>query len=97
MNYEQRTMNYELRLSAVALAKAETTNYEQRTTNYFIQNKPNFPNAQMNITSVISMNYEQRTTNYFLQNKPNQTQFQPANLPIESMETKLLNFHNKKK
>jgi len=40
----------------------------------FLQNKPNFPNAQMNITSVISMNYEQRTTNYFLQNKPNQTQ-----------------------
>ena len=49
-------MNYEQRLSAVALAKAETTNY-------FLQNKPNFPNAQMNITSVISMNYEPRTTN----------------------------------
>ena len=68
MNYEQRTMNYELRLSAVALAKAETMNYEQRTmnyeqrtTNYFLQNKPDFPNAQMNITSVISMNYELRT------------------------------------
>jgi len=36
-----------------------------------MQNKPNFPNAQMNITSVISTNYELRTTNYFLQNKPN--------------------------
>ena len=64
MNNELRTMNYEQRLSAVALAKAETTNY-------FMQNKPNFPNAQMNITSVISMNYEQRTTNYFIPIKPN--------------------------
>ena len=33
--------NYELRLSAIALAKAETMNYEQRTTNYLMQNKPN--------------------------------------------------------
>jgi len=67
-------MNYEQR----------TTNNELRTTNYFLQNKPNFPNAQMNITSVNTMNYELRlsavalakaeTMNYFMQNKPNQTQ-----------------------
>ena len=36
-----------------------------------MQNKPNLPNTQMNITSVNTMNYEQRTTNYFMQNKAN--------------------------
>jgi len=58
MNYEQRTMNYELRLSAVALAKAETMNYEQRTMNY-----------EQRLSAVALAKAE--TTNYFLQNKPN--------------------------
>ena len=29
-----------------------------------MQNKPNLPNAQMNVTSVKTMNYEQKTMNY---------------------------------
>ena len=37
----------------------------------FMQNKPNFRKAEMNITPVKTMNYEQRTMNYFMQNKPN--------------------------
>ena len=55
----------------------------------FMQNKPNLLNAQMNVTSAITMNYEQLTMNYANKNKPNskpikantkpkQTQF-PAN------------------
>jgi hypothetical protein len=41
-----------------------------------MQNKPNLPDAQMNVTAVNTMNNELRTMNYFLQNKPNQTQSQ---------------------
>jgi hypothetical protein len=39
-----------------------------------VQNKPNFPDAQMNVTPVRTMNYEQTTINNASQNKPNQTQ-----------------------
>jgi hypothetical protein len=39
-----------------------------------MQNKPNLPDAQMNVTAVNTMNNELRTMNYFMQNKPNQTQ-----------------------
>jgi len=41
----------------------------------FMQNKPNFRNAQMNVTSVVTMNYERITMN----NEPiKQTQFIPT-------------------
>ena len=36
--------------------------------------KPNFLNAEMNVSSVNTMNYELRTMNYFMKNKANQTQ-----------------------
>jgi len=40
-----------------------------------MQNKPNFPNAQMNVNAVKTMNYEQLTMN----NEPiKQTQFIPT-------------------
>jgi hypothetical protein len=39
-----------------------------------MQNKPNFPDAQMNLSSVKTMNYEQITMNNANENKPNQTQ-----------------------
>ena len=45
----------------------------------FMQNKPNLLDAQMNVSSAITMNYEQLTMNYANKNKPNskpiQTQF----------------------
>jgi len=44
------------------------------------QNKPNFLNAQMNVTSVKTMNYEQITMNNANKNKPNQSQFQTGTL-----------------
>jgi len=36
--------------------------------------KPNFPDAQMNVSSVKTMNYEQIAMNNANKNKPNQTQ-----------------------
>ena len=56
-------------------------NYRGTSTNQpvFLQNKPNFRNAQMNVTSVKTMTYEQITMNNpgkkQSQNKPKQTQF----------------------
>jgi hypothetical protein len=55
------------------------TKYER---SIFMQNKPNLPDAQMNVTAVITMNNELRTMNYFVQNKPNQTQFQTGYLLV---------------
>ena len=43
----------------------------------FLQNKPNFQNAQINVTSINTMNYELRTMNYFTQNKPNSNPIKP--------------------
>ena len=40
----------------------------------FMQNKPNLLNAQMNVSSAITMNYEQLTMNYANKNKPKQSQ-----------------------
>jgi len=54
--------------------KPQTTIHESRSTNK--ENKPNFLDAQMNVSSSITMNYEQITMNNANKNKPNQTQFQ---------------------
>jgi tRNA threonylcarbamoyladenosine modification (KEOPS) complex Cgi121 subunit len=43
-----------------------------------MQNKPNFPDTQMNISTVKTKHYEQRTMNNELKNKPNQSQFLSA-------------------
>jgi hypothetical protein len=40
----------------------------------FMQNKPNLPDPQTNVTSFITINYEQITMNNANKNKPNQTQ-----------------------
>ncbi len=46
---------------------------------YYMQNKPNFRNAEMNITSAITKDYENIPPAKKCENKPNQTQFQPKN------------------
>ena len=55
-----------------------------------MQNKPNLPDAQMNVSSAITMNYEQLTVNYANKNKPNskpikanQTQYKPNSLDAQ--------------
>jgi len=44
-----------------------------------MQNKPNLPDTQMNVSSSITMNYEHKTMNYAIKNKaktnPIQSQF----------------------
>ncbi len=46
----------------------------------FMQNKPNLPDAQMNVTSCITRPYEVLTPRPRRANKPNQTQFQKRHL-----------------
>jgi len=36
-----------------------------------MQNKPNFPDAQMNVTSILTKDYENETAFRLRQNKPN--------------------------
>ncbi len=53
-----------------------------------MQNKANLLNAQMNVTSAITMNYEQLTMNYANKNKANtkpiQSQYKPNTNPIQT-------------
>jgi len=69
LRYDSRTPNPEPR-----------TPNPQRAQKYLImQNKPNFPNAQMNISTAITMDYANIRLRSRRQNKPNsnpiQTQF----------------------
>ena len=48
----------------------------------FMQNKPNLLNAQMNVSSAITMNYEQKTMNYANKNKPNTNPIRTQSKPI---------------
>ncbi len=81
--------------------KLRITNYWQLTTgnwqlntspsaqkNLFMQNKPNLPNAQMNVSTAITMDYVNIRLRSRFKNKANQTQFkanqtQPALSAVE--------------
>jgi hypothetical protein len=55
--------------------------------NYYMQNKPNFRNAKMSITSALTKDYENIPPIRKCKNKPNQTQFQPKNEPNKPNRT----------
>ena len=42
-----------------------------------MQNKPNLPDAQMNLTSLITVDYENKPNWKLDENKPNQSQYKP--------------------
>ena len=48
----------------------------------FMQNKPNLPKAQMNLSTVLTKNYEQITMNNELKNKPNTKPIKANTKPI---------------
>jgi len=56
-----------------------------KNTTIFMQNKPNSPNVQMNVTNLITMNYTIFASLTKVKNKPNQTQFKPKTNPIAEM------------
>jgi hypothetical protein len=50
----------------------------------FLQNKPNFADALMNVSSYKTMNYEQITMNNANKNKPNTNPIKPNIKPIKA-------------
>ncbi len=88
MSHKPRTTNH---ASRVTIHEPQTTIHDPRFTLHeiaplhlsralykstlFMQNKPNFQKAKMNVSSAITMNYEQLTMNYANKNKPKQSQF----------------------
>ena len=52
-----------------------------------MQNKPDFPDAQMNISSVLTKDYENVPLHRHRQNKPNQTQFKPNQSQSNPIQT----------
>ena len=85
MNNELPTISYASRLSSLICHPIMT--YELRTTNYqlntsdersiFMQNKPNFPDDQMNVTSCYTVDYEDMSNCKRGQNKPNSKPIKP--------------------
>ncbi|MHC4624073.1 MAG: hypothetical protein ACYS4W_09255 [Planctomycetota bacterium] len=58
----------------ITIHQSPFTSY-QLPFNQYMQNKPNLPDAQINVSSFTTMNYEQTTMNNANKNKPNQSQF----------------------
>ena len=86
------TSRIQYRLSAIASAKAGVSSIQNRVSrieypvsiaqkNLFMQNKPNFPNATMNVCSAITMDYVNIRLRRRFKNKANskpiQTQYKP--------------------
>jgi len=66
--------------------KLPTTNNQLPVTSYqFMQNKPNFPDAQMNVTSFYTVDYENKSNWKLGENKANQSQYKPNTNPIPEM------------
>ena len=59
-----------------------------------MQNKPNFPDAQMYAINIITRNYKNFIPLAGYKNKPNQTQFKPKTNPISKMPKMNVNFYN---
>jgi len=60
----------------------------------FMQNKPNLPDAQMNVNSLVIMDYKNKRNWTLSQNKPNQTQFKANSKPISKIPKMSLNIYH---
>ena len=61
--------------------------------NHFLQNKPNFQDAEIYAYSVFTMNYKNFIPPAAQKNKPKQTQFKPKTNPISKMPKMSLNIY----
>ena len=66
---------YELRIRLTKFSSTLVENPLQ--IHLFLQNKPNFKYAQMNVSNIITMNYKNFIPLAGYKNKPNQTQSNP--------------------
>ena len=57
-----------------------------------MQNKPNFPDAQMNVSSILTKDYENKSNRTLRENKPNSNPIKPnfrkAQMNVNSLITK---------
>ena len=60
------------------------SNPERAQKNLIMQNKPNFPNAQMNISAAITMDYANIRLRSRRQNKANSKPIQTQSKPIQT-------------
>ena len=79
----------------------QSTKYYVRTYQRIMQNKPNFQDAQMNVSIFSKKDYNNETAFRRGKNKPNQTQFKPNTKPIPempkmSLNTYLIRFYSNK-
>ena len=94
---ELRTMNNELLMSIENPTLAHFRHFSSLFTNFpsttvesalqiahFMQNKPNFRNAQMNVNMVLSKDYEDKTLGERGKNKPNSKPKQTQSNPIKA-------------
>ena len=56
-----------------------------------MQNKPNLPNAQMNVSSILTKDYESERLCRCVQNKANQTQYKANTNPLQTQFPKYPN------
>jgi hypothetical protein len=84
--------NYENRLSSLICQPIMT--YELPTTNYqlntsderriFMQNEPNFPKSQMNVTKALTKEYEKKTLGEHGKNEPKTNPIKANSKPIKA-------------
>jgi len=79
------------------------TTYETKSTKYYVriyqkkmQNKPNSPNVQIDLTSFTIMIYTIFISLTKVKNKPNQTQFKPKTNPISEKPKMSVNIYYKR-
>jgi hypothetical protein len=65
------------------LSSAERSEVPARRETIFIQNKPNFRNAQINVSAVTIANYEEYRPCSPRKNKPKQTQYKPKQSQLQ--------------
>jgi len=94
--------NFDIRISDFASLGIFTSVENALQIDPFMQNKPNFPDAQMNLTSLITKSYENKTLGGCGKNKantkpikankmPKQSQNKPNSNPIQTQSNPIPN------
>ena len=75
--------NFDIRISDFASLGPSTTVENPLQISHFMQNKPNFPESQMNVNKVLTKDYENKTLGEHGKNKPNSNPIQTQSNPIK--------------
>ncbi|HIJ53067.1 MAG TPA: hypothetical protein HPP66_07920, partial [Planctomycetes bacterium] len=81
---ENQTLAHFRHFSSLFTNFSSTTVVSALQIAHFMQNKPNFQNAQMNVNKVLSKDYENKTLGERGKNKPNSNPIQTQSNPIKA-------------